>query len=421
MIHSTFTSAALLFAGLYHGITVSATGPGVVAVPEGFTAVTPFEFTSLVPLPEPTGRAVQPRAAHEIVTVKGAKSDRLIVVYKDSIHTFDATGVQPVHKLDSMKMVVVNNTADNVAKLVNDPTIDSIHEDALVEAFDTQDSSTWGLQRISGDKIPAGSDPNQLTYKYTYQKQLGSGVDIYIIDTGIRTSHVLFEGRAKLGFVANGLYPGDDNGHGTHCAGTAAALRVGVAQKANLIGVKVLRADGKGLTSDILAGMDYVSGAAAKSGRPSVASMSLGGDASTPMDNAVQTLTNKGVHVVVAAGNDAKDANNVSPARAPSAITVGATAINETFAGFSNYGSALDILAPGVDIVSTWITSDGAGASLSGTSMATPHVAELVAYFISLMGNKSPADMAQLLKNKSQSGKISNIKGNTINLLAHNA
>ncbi|KAH8806959.1 peptidase S8/S53 domain-containing protein [Flagelloscypha sp. PMI_526] len=427
MIHSTFASAALLFAGLYHGIAVSATGSGVVAVPEGFTAVTPFEFMSLAPLPEPTGRAVQPRAAHEIVTVEGAKSDRLIVIYKDSIQAFDTTGIQPVHKLDSMKMVVVNNTADNVAKLVNDPTIDSIHEDALIKPFDTQAGATWGLQRISGDKIPGGSSPYGLTFQYTYQQQLGSGVDIYIIDTGIRTTHQLFEGRASWGFVANGLSQRDEYGHGTHCAGTAAALRVGVAQKAKLIAVKVFNDDEGGHTSEILAGMNYVSGAAAKSGRPSVASMSLGGDANKPLDDAVKALTDKGIHVVAAAGNDGKDANTVSPARAPSAITVGATAINDTFADFSNYGSALDILAPGVDVPSTWSTSDTAGAILSGTSMAAPHVSGLVAYFISLMGNKSPADMAQLLKSKGQSGKISKImafllpEGSTVNLLAHNA
>jgi len=248
--------------------------------------------------------------------------------------------------------------------------IEFIEEDQIMRttAIQTQTNAPWGLQRISSNaSLPAGSRANTLAFTYNFDDTAGKGVDVYVVDTGINTAHVSFGGRATFGFAAQGLPEVDDEGHGTHCAGTIASKDFGVAKAANVIAVKVLSADGSGATSDIVSGIQFAMQSAAASGKPSVISMSLGGGVSTALDRAVTAATAAGVHVVVAAGNEAADANTSSPARAPAVITVGASTINDTIASFSNFGAGVDIFAPGQAVISTFIGSTTARQILSGS------------------------------------------------------
>ncbi|KAH9485655.1 Alkaline serine protease [Psilocybe cubensis] len=304
-----------------------------------------------------------------------------------------------------------------------DEDVEYIAEDGIMHtmATVTQTNAPWGLQRISQDAKLSSTSTTALTYTYKYDSTAGAGVDIYVVDTGIYTAHSDFGGRARWGASFNNLGNSDGNGHGTHCAGTAGGTRYGVAKAANLIAVKVLSDSGSGATSGIVSGLNWVLTQARASGRPSVVSMSLGGSASTALDNAVTSLTAAGVHVVVAAGNSNTNAANTSPARAPSAITVGASTIGDVRSSFSNYGAVVDIFAPGTGITSTWIGSTTATNNISGTSMATPHVAGLVAYLIAKDGNVSPAAMATKLQSLAVKGVLTSIPSGTVNSLANNS
>ncbi|CAE6531840.1 unnamed protein product [Rhizoctonia solani] len=295
--------------------------------------------------------------------------------------------------------------------------IEFIEEDQIMRTTAVQDNAPWGLQRISSNQpLPAGSKANALAFSYTFNETAGQGVDVYVIDTGINTEHQSFEGRASFGFAAQGQPKVDDQGHGTHCAGTIASKDFGVAKAANVIAV--LGADGSGATSDIIDGIQFAMQSAAASGRPSVISMSLGGGVSRALDSAVTTAVNAGVHVVVAAGNESADANTSSPARAPAVITVGASTIDDQVASFSNFGQGVDIFAPGQQIISTFIGSTTARQILSGTSMACPHVAGMVATILSQEGNMSPADMATRLKGLGTQNALSRVPRGTTNNIA---
>ncbi|KAG9081020.1 subtilisin-like serine protease [Ceratobasidium sp. 370] len=299
--------------------------------------------------------------------------------------------------------------------------IEFIEEDQVFKttAIQTQDNAPWGLQRVSSSApLPAGSRANALAFSYTFDDEAGQGVDVYVVDTGINTAHQSFGGRASFGFAAQGLPEVDDQGHGTHCAGTIASKDFGVAKAANVIAVKVLGADGSGATSDIVSGIQFAMQSAAASGKPSVISMSLGGGVSRALDNAVTAATSAGVHVVVAAGNESADANTSSPARAPAVITVGASTIDDSVASFSNFGAGVDIFAPGQQVISTFIGSTTARQILSGTSMACPHVAGMVASILSSEGQMSPAAMATRLKGLGAQGALSAVPAGTTNLLA---
>ncbi|KAJ2924777.1 hypothetical protein H1R20_g12310, partial [Candolleomyces eurysporus] len=278
------------------------------------------------------------------------------------------------------------------------------------------------LTFVSKDKL-ANQDASQLSFSYTYDNSAGAGVDIYIIDTGVQVEHTDFGGRAKWAKkpVFGPYVQIDGNGHGTHVAATAAGTRYGVAKGATVYGIKVLSDVGLGLTSDIISAMNWVATESKDSGRPTVVNLSLGGEASPAMDDATRGLVKVGVHVAVAAGNDGVDAEGTSPAHVREAITVGASTISDSKASFSNVGDAIDVFAPGEDIISAHflLLNDG-HQSLSGTSMASPHIAGLIAYFIGRGGNVSPADMEIKLKNLALKGVLGGVPTGTANLLAQN-
>ncbi|KAM6493475.1 serine protease [Amanita muscaria] len=280
--------------------------------------------------------------------------------------------------------------------------VESIAENSIVSItnIEIQTTAPWGLERISQvGPVQVGSrNSESLTYSYTYDQSAGKGVDIYVI--GIYTDHSSFQGRARWGATFGGYKDVDGHGHGTYCAGVAASYNYGVAKAANLIAVKAFADDGQVYYSFVnIAGMEWVQSQAASSNRPSVASMSFGNEPSTAMDKAVASLTNNGIHVVVSAGNDGVDASNTSPARAPSALTVGASDIADNFASFSNYGAPVKVIAPGVDIISAWIGSPTTTKTLSGTSMAAPLVSGLLAYIIAMRGNVSPEALIVQIQN----------------------
>lgn len=271
-----------------------------------------------------------------------------------------------------------------------DPNVAFVEQDSIVHAseFDVQKSAPWGLARISHrDPLSLGNF-NQ----YLYDNEGGEGVTAYVIDTGVSITHTQFEGRAKWGkTIPDGDTDTDGNGHGTHCAGTIASKDFGVAKKATVVGVKVLKSNGSGTMSDVVKGVEWAVKAHAdevkakkKGFKGSTANMSLGGGQSAALDLAVNAAVKSGVHFAVAAGNENQDAANTSPARAELVITVGASTISDSRAYFSNYGKAVDIFAPGLNILSTYIGSDTATATLSGTSMASPHICGLVTYYLSL-------------------------------------
>ncbi|MEX7509342.1 S8 family peptidase, partial [Acinetobacter baumannii] len=234
----------------------------------------------------------------------------------------------------------------------------------------TQSNPDWGLDRIDQKALPLNS-----AYSYL---QTGSGTTAYIVDTGILSSHQEFSGRVLSGYTAisDGNGTTDCNGHGTHVAGTVGGTTYGVAKNVNLVPIRILGCDGSGASSNVIAGLDWI----LKNGKkPAVVNMSLGGATSSSLDSAVENLFNNGYVMVVAAGNSNTDACSSSPARVSKAITVAATDNTDTRASYSNYGSCVDIFAPGSQINSSWIGSNTATKILNGTSMATPHVAGVVA------------------------------------------
>ena len=240
--------------------------------------------------------------------------------------------------------------------------------------------------------------------KYLYSADGGEGVDVYVIDTGTNIEHVDFEGRATWGkTIPANDEDVDGNGHGTHCSGTIAGKKYGVAKKANVYAVKVLKSNGSGTMSDVVKGVEWAAvshdknAAAAKKGKGkkgwkgSAANMSLGGGKSVTLDLAVNAAVDAGIHFAVAAGNDNADSCNYSPAAAQKAVTVGASTLADERAYFSNFGKCNDIFAPGLNILSTWVGSKYATNTISGTSMASPHIAGLLAYFLSLQPAKDSA------------------------------
>ncbi|KAF8161600.1 serine protease [Crassisporium funariophilum] len=379
-------------------------------------------FATLAILAAPVFAA--PSSMLAVETYSGSTSGKYIVKLKAGV-----SKKAWIKKLGLAKTVdwdIVNGFAstldtDALNTLRASADVELISEDGIMHTMAVQENAPWGLERISSLTKPANQDAGALTYTYTYDDTAGEGVDIYIVDTGVYVDHTQFGGRARWGLSVEGYAEADGHGHGTHCAGTAAGSQYGVAKNANIIAVKVLSDAGSGSISGIVTGLNWVISQAKLSGRPTIVSMSLGGGASTVLDNAIASLTEAGIHVAVAAGNSNTDAANTSPARSPTAITVGASTIADTRASFSNYGAVVDIFAPGLNVFSSWIGSNTATNIISGTSMATPHIAGLIAYLVGKDGNVTPAEMATKLKGLSVKGVLTGIPSTTVNELAQNA
>ncbi|MET9721169.1 S8 family peptidase [Streptomyces zaomyceticus] len=286
-------------------------------------------------------------------------------------------------------------------KLAADPAVSSVVQNRVFTIDGTQPSPpSWGLDRIDQKALP-------LNQSYTYPDTAGQGVTAYIIDTGVRISHSDFGGRAFNGYDAidNDNVAQDGHGHGTHVAGTVAGTSYGVAKKAKIVGVRVLNNQGSGTTAQVVAGIDWVTQNAVK---PAVANMSLGGGVDTALDTAVRNSIASGVTYAVAAGNDNSNASNYSPARVSEAITVGSTTNTDARSSFSNYGSVLDIFAPGSNITSSWNSSDSATNTISGTSMATPHVAGAAAVYLAGNPTATPAQVSTALTTAATPNVVTN-------------
>ncbi len=298
--------------------------------------------------------------------------------------------------------------------LLADPRVAYVEEDGYVRANPTQTGATWGLDRVDQRNLP-------LNGSYTYNTT-AAGVHAYIIDTGLLTSHSEFAGRVGNGFDSVGGGTNDCNGHGTHVAGTVGGTTWGVAKGVTIHPVRVLDCGGSGTWAGVIAGIDWV---AANRVLPAVANMSLGGGTNTAVDAAVANLINAGVTVVVAAGNNAADACQFSPARAPSAITVGATGSNDARsvwgAGFSesNFGSCLDIFAPGTAITSAWHTGNTATNTINGTSMASPHVAGAAALYLASNPAATPAQVGAAILANATPNVVSDARAGSPNLLLY--
>jgi subtilisin family serine protease len=296
------------------------------------------------------------------------------------------------------------------SQLRNRPGVVLVEQDRVISLDTTQNGATWGLDRIDQESLPLSS-----TYEYV---ATGAGVRAFVIDTGIRATHTDFGGRVQPGYTAisDGNGTNDCNGHGTHVAGTIGGLTWGVAKAVQLVPVRVLNCQGSGTTSGVIAGVDWV---AAQTERPAVANMSLGGGASSSLDAAVAGAVGKGVTMVVAAGNSNANACNYSPAREQSAVTVGATTSSDARASYSNYGSCVDLFAPGSSIRSAWSTSDTATNTLSGTSMASPHVAGVTALILERTPTASPAAVWDFMRSTASVNKLSAIGTGSPNLLVY--
>lgn len=310
---------------------------------------------------------------------------------------------------ETIKGFAANLSDAEASRLARDPRVAFVEQDRVVTLEATQTGATWGL-----DRIDQRARPLSTTYSYN---NTGSGVKAYIIDTGIRFAHTEFGGRASSGFDAvDGGAADDCNGHGTHVAGTVGGANYGVAKGVTLVGVRVLDCAGSGSTSGVIAGIDWVTSNHTGT-LPAVANMSLGGGASTALDNAVSASIADGVTYAVAAGNSNRDACRTSPARTPNAITVGATTSTDARASYSNYGSCLDIFAPGSSITSSWYTSNTATNTISGTSMATPHVAGVAALYLQGNPSASPATVRNALVGNATAGVVTSAGRNSPNLL----
>ncbi|MFE3369132.1 S8 family peptidase [Streptomyces sp. NPDC059173] len=341
----------------------------------------------------------------------GTISDSYIVTLKDSAAKSDSAKGKALAKKygasiertyrAALNGYAVEATAAEAKKFAADPAVASVSQNRTFTVSATQNNPpSWGLDRIDQRNLP-------LDQRYTYPDKAGEGVTAYVIDTGVRISHNDFGGRAFNGYdaVDNDNVAQDGHGHGTHVAGTVAGSAYGVAKKAKIVGVRVLNNQGSGTTAQVVAGIDWVTANAQK---PAVANMSLGGGADSVLDAAVQRSIDSGITYAVAAGNESTNASTKSPARVADAITVGSTTSSDARSSFSNYGSVVDIFAPGSSITSAWNSSDSATNTISGTSMASPHVAGAAALYLADNPGSSPAQVSSGLVAAATTGVVGN-------------
>ena len=356
----------------------------------------------LAPLLEPTMNIGTQLVANEYIVVLNDDAD-----VGEGVRRAEARGGEVVAAWsNALRGFAVRGGSSLIVSLRSDPGVRYVEQVQEYSISTTQTPATWGIDRIDQRNLP-------LSNSYTYNAT-ASNVHAYIIDTGIRITHSEFGGRATWGAKFVGGPADDCNGHGTHVAGTVGGATYGVAKAVRLVAVKVLNCAGSGTTTGVVSGIDWVRGNAIK---PAVANMSLGGGVSTTIDNALTNAVNSGVTFAVAAGNSSANACNYSPARAAAAITVGATTSTDARASYSNFGSCLDIFAPGSGITSAWKSSDNATNTISGTSMASPHVAGVAALYLAGNPTALPSAVVSALVGNATTGIVTNAGSGSPNRL----
>ncbi len=366
--------------------------------------------------------SLTPAASPSLNVATGASiAGRYIVVFKSEVDDVDGeasqlsarygAAIRHTYK-SALKGMAIELSDAKVAALRAEPSVAYVEQDQVMSINLTQSSATWGIDRIDQRNLP-------LSGTYTYGAD-GTGVTVYIIDTGINFTHTEYAGRAFKGIdeVNAGGTAADCNGHGSHVAGTVGGTLYGVAKNVRLVAVRVLDCSGSGSTTGVIAGIDWVT---ANKVLPAAANMSLGGGFSAALNTAVENSIKSGVVYGIAAGNSSADACTFSPASAPSAITVGATDILDGFASFSNFGTCVDINAPGVNITSAWIGGNTATNTISGTSMAAPHVVGAAALYLQVNPTATPLQTRNVLVSNGTPNKITSLPSGTPNTLLYSA